>query len=70
MIHHLHMAPMTIMTEEDNTLGGEGRNRPTIQVKVDSLGLANLYRSTSYCVLPKTLSLSAQHMRQITDGLV
>ena len=50
--------------------GGHGRDRPTIQAKVDSLGLANLYRSTSYCVLPKTLSLSAQHMRQITDGLV
>ena len=31
---------MTIVTEEDDTLGGEGRGRPTIQVKVDSLGLA------------------------------
>ena len=28
------------MTEEDDTLGGEGRDHPTIQVKVDSLGLA------------------------------
>ena len=40
VIHHLHMTPMTIMTEEDDTLGGEGRDHPTIQVKVDSLGLA------------------------------
>ena len=28
------------MTEEDDTLGGEGRDRSTIQVKVDSLGLS------------------------------
>ena len=68
MIHHLHMT--TIMAEEDDTLGGGGRDRPTIQVKVDSLRLANLHRSTSFYVLPKTLSLSAQQMRQITDGLV